>query len=173
MDKPTLMINPDTNFRRADLWNGSIAVKNEEEMLRAFEEKFVKENNTFFTPEKVMSNRASIIADSIGFADGLNHLRCVKAFKGHFDQSNNDSTKVRLNAKFLRLYWLLHIGKWFYIPWLFKRLPKFKKTVWIFENHKLLKVKEVKISNYLFLDAFYERKNLATKIHDESIWEEL
>ena len=171
--KPTLMINPDSNFRRAELWKGSIAVKNEEEIVQAFKEMFVEENRSFFAPDNVIAMRESIIADSIGFADGLNHLRCAKAFKAYLDHLKDDSTKARLNLKFLRLYLLLHIGKWFYIPWLFKRLPKFKKTVWIFENYRLSKVKEGKITNYPFLDSFYERKNLKIKIHNGDIWKEL
>jgi hypothetical protein len=67
----------------------------------------------------------------------------------------------------------LHVGKYFYIPKLFKRLPKLKKTVWVFENYSLDKIKNQKKDVYRDLDSFYSKHNLDSKIINGSIWDEL
>jgi hypothetical protein len=81
--------------------------------------------------------------------------------------------KPSLNIKFLRLFILLHVGKHFYLPNLFKSLPKLKKTVWVFENYTLQKIKTQKKDIYKDLDSFYSKHDLDSKIKNGSIWEEL
>jgi len=56
---------------------------------------------------------------------------------------------------------------------IFQRLPKFKKVVWIFENHKLEGVKKNKPVVTKHLDKFYADRGLNTKIKSGEIWKEL
>lgn len=170
LKKPTLMINPDPDFKRVNLHKGSVSVKNKNEMLHAFNEFFHLKNSLFFDPENIIKSRDQILEDAIGFSDGLNHLRCVKAMKPYLDAIQKRSFLPKINYRFLRLYYLLHIGKYIYIPLLFKNFPKLKKTVWIFENYELHKVKEAKQNNYVFLDKFYSEKGIDTKIKTGEIW---
>jgi len=102
----------------------------------------------------------------------LNHLRCMQVFKP-FLRVDSIKKTPDINWKFLRLYWLLHLGKHFYIPSIFKKLPKLKKTVWVFENYRLDKINKQKKEVYEDLDLFYSKHNLASKIKNGSIWSEL
>lgn len=169
---PTLIINGDANFDRVDLHTGSLHATNTEEVLSAFEELYGKNNLAYFNDNEVVNKRNSIFLNSIGYADGFNHLRCINYFRKYLaDKSSNK--KPSINFKFFRLYIFLHIGKYFYVPNLFKRLPKFKKTVWVFENYSLDKIRNQKKDVYRDLDSFYSKHNLDSKIINGSIWGEL
>ena len=173
LGKPTLIINSDSDFKRVDIYKGSASVKNPTEMLYAFSQLLEENNLAYFEQESILKRRKAIIENSIGFSDGLNHMRIVKSFKPYLNSIQKNDNKIKLNFKFLRIYILLHIGKLFYIPWLFKKMPKFKKTVWVFENYKLEKIKEGRKNLYPHLDAFYIKTNLNDKIRTGEIWEQL
>ncbi len=172
MNVPTLIINGDSNFDRVDLHTGSLHASNSAEVLCAFEELFGKNNLAYFNNNEVVKKRNSIFSNSIGYADGFNHLRCMNYFRKYLaDESTHK--KPSINFKFLRLYILLHLGKHFYIPSIFKKLPKLKKTVWVFENYTLDKIKKQKKEVFKDLDSFYSKHNLDSKIKNGSIWSEL
>ena len=172
MSIPTLIINGDSNFDRVDLHTGSLHATNSAEVLNAFEELFGKNNLAYFNNHEVVEKRNSIFSNSIGYADGLNHLRCMNYFRKYLDEKSSHK-KATINFKFLRLYILLHLGKHFYIPSIFKKLPKLKKTVWVFENYTLDKIKKQKKDVFKDLDSFYSKHNLDSKIKNGSIWSEL
>ncbi len=169
---PTLIINGDANFDRVDLHTGSLHATNSREVLKAFEELYTNNNISYFNGPEIVTRRNAIFSNSIGFADGLNHLRCMQVFKP-FLKNDSIKKKPNINWKFLRLYWLLHLGKYFYIPSIFKKLPKLKKTVWVFENYRLDKINKQKKEVYKDLDLFYSKHDLASKIKNGSIWSEL
>jgi surface carbohydrate biosynthesis protein len=173
LGKPTLIINSDCDFKRAEIYKGSAIVQNPNELIDALSKLFIENDLAYFNNDNFLNIRKEIIEDSIGFSDGLNHLRIGKSFKCFINKQHKSNTKITLNFKFLRLYLLLHIGKIFYFPWLFKRLPKFKKTVWVFENYSLAKIKESKKNIYPYLDTFYKEYNLNEKIENNEIWDEL
>lgn len=172
LGKPTLMVTPDGNFHRASLHKGSLNAKDVEQGLAAMKA-FHDNNLEYFTPTEVVNNRAEIIADSIGYDDGLNHLRAIKAILPFIHKHSKPIQRPKLNMRYMRLYYLLHIGKYFFVKSIFQRLPKFKKVVWIFENYKLTGVKKNKIEVTKHLDAFYKSNDLAQKIESGQIWEEL
>lgn len=173
LDKPTLMINPVTDFVRAEIYKGALIVKTKAEMAQAFSELFERNNIAYFNTDNITQNRDEIIRSSIGFADGLNHLRCAYYFNPFLDENRKTPTKPSLNMRFLRLYWLLHIGKYFYIRKLYEKLPKFKKTIWVFENYKLDKINQLKSEIYVELHKFYQNKRLEERISSNDFWKEL
>jgi len=172
VDTPTLLINPDPNFTRALLHTGSVSVKDSAGFLSLLEH---VENDNFeaFHPLEVLQHRQEILSDAIGFADGLNHLRAVKAFLPFLNKHKKTTTNPVFNWTFFRRYVLLHVGKYFFHEALFKRLPKFKKTVWLYKNRTLHEINDLKPQLYHDLDAFYERKGLNKKIESGAIWQEL
>jgi len=161
MDVPTLMINPVTDFNRLDFYTGSASVTNSAEILSVFSDFFEKNQIETLTAPEIIAKRNEIISQSIGFADGFNHLRVNKAFKPFLQK--RAAQKIGINWKFLRLFLLLHLGKYFYNKQLFERLPKFKKTIWVFENYKLEKIKLLKTKTYSDLENFYHEKGLLSK----------
>lgn len=172
MNIPTLMINPDINFKRVDIYHGSLIVKNTTEIETAFDQFFNQNNNSYFFHPDVLEKRNNIIKNSIGYDDGFNHLRVIKAFKPYLNNLNSPK-KIQLNWKFLRLYLLLHIGKLFYFKVIFEKLPKFKKTIWIFENYKLKKIRHSREKVYKDLDQFYLQNKISTISEIEQFIEKL
>jgi hypothetical protein len=172
MKIPTLIINGDSNFNRVNLHTGSLIAKNANELLNALNQLYSKNNINYFNSIDLVTKRNEIFSNSIGHTDGLNHLRCMKEFRKYLNKKKKEY-KPSINYKFLRLFILLHFGKYFYNPNLFKRLPKFKKTIWVFENFTLDKINKQKKNVYADLDFFYSKNNLNSKIKNGSIWDEL
>lgn len=159
MNVPTLMINPDSNFTRTDLYFGSSLVKNVQDILKVFDLFFNQNDSTFFNQKDVTEKRKNIIKNSIGFDDGFNHLRVIKFIKPFLSRVKSP-LKVELNWRFLKFYLLLHFGKYFYSKRIFENLPKLKKTIWIFENYNLKSIKSKKTKVFQDLDEFYRVNNL-------------
>lgn len=173
LDVPTLKINTAPDFKWADLYKGTASVQNPAELLNVLEQFFRQNNPGIVTPPNVLEQRQAVIANSIGYADGYNHLRCALHFRPFLSATTKPAKKTKFHAKFFRLYLLLHVGKCFYIPWLFKRLPKFRKTVWVFENYTLSRIGRERQNVYEHLDTFYQKERLPEKITSGEIWSEL
>ena len=73
---------------------------------------------------------------------------------------------IKFNAKFYIRHLTYKIGKHFYIRSLFLKLPKFKKTVWIFDRYKLSNIPLIKKKYYNDLDEFYTKNNLSVKLQN-------
>ena len=162
-DRPTLMLNPDVDFRRANTYLGSKIAKSKEEFHEAIDE-LRNKNLAYFSPQDVLERRQTIISESIGFEDGLNHIRCMEAFIPLLRAYSPPTKKAQTSSTFLKRYILLHFGKIFYNKAIFSVLPKFKKTVWLFENRKLSKIKADKDRLKPYLDKYYEKEEVRTRI---------
>jgi hypothetical protein len=172
LDKPTLLINPDIHFTRAELYKGSAIVENTEEFLAVLTQ-FDTEELAYFNQAHLLKERNAILTNAIGHADGLNHLRAIRTVMTQLNQIQVRNSKLPIQRKFLWRAFLLHFGKYFFLEKLFKQLPKFKKTVWIFKNHQLKEVKRLKSVLYPDLDDFYLQNKLNQRIHSGEIWKEL
>ena len=161
MNVPTLMINPDPNFTRVDFYHGSAAVKNANEIEAVFNQYFNDNNADFFFKSEILAKRNDIIKNSIGFDDGFNHLRIIKSFKPYLKTAKKP-INIKINWRFFRLYLLLHLGKNFYKKSIYEKLPKFKKTIWVFENYKLEKIRSGKEKIFKDLDDFYKKSQITT-----------
>ncbi|MGC9345150.1 MAG: hypothetical protein ACP5E3_20765, partial [Bacteroidales bacterium] len=80
---------------------------------------------------------------------------------------------VRMSQKYRFMYFLLMTGRFFYIKNLFLKLPKFKKTVWMFEKWMLENVGQLRKGYKPFLDRFYSEKKISEKIKNHKLWDEL
>ncbi len=170
MQVPTLMINPDPNFHRVNLYKGSMLVHHKEALLNIFQEIFEANDSSKLFANEILTKRTEIIQDAIGYADGFNHLRCLFFLREGLQSTFNSKKKPKLNWRFLRLYGLLHFGKYFYHYSLFKSIPKLKKTVWVFENYQLSEINHKKKLHYPYLDQFYQSKDLDQQIKSQEIW---
>ncbi|MFN5984264.1 MAG: BFO_1060 family glycosyltransferase [Fluviicola sp.] len=173
LNVPTMLINEIDDFKRVSLHQGSFKVNTIEKAIQAFEKLFSENDKSFFNPSNIVEKRNKIFADSIGYSDGLNHLRAINFFSPYLENNSSKNKKIKTNYKFLRLYLLLHIGKFFYSKRIFSKLPKFKKTIWVFENYKLTKIKNQKKSVYEDLAIFYKKMDLKNKIESNQIWNEI
>ncbi len=172
LDKPTLLINPDIHFTRAELYKGSAIVQNQTELLEVLQQ-FDQGEIQFFKQEHLLAERHNILSNAIGYMDGLNHLRAIRCVRHKLEEQAKPKLRLPVNYTFLKRALLLHLGKFFFMENLFSHLPKLKKTVWIFRNHQLKEVKALKKVLYPDLDAFYSKQNLKNRILSGQIWKEL
>ena len=161
-DKPTIFINPDPDFKRDKLYQGTLIASNYTELqayLNEYYEKGIVE--AFLTAEKE-ENRKKLIAATIGYGDGFNHVRAGILLKRTLDKiPANPARSFFISLDFFIKYWLLHVGKYFYIRSLFGKLPKFKKTVWIFDRYKLSNIPHLKEMYYPYLDRFHQKHEVS------------
>ncbi len=52
-------------------------------------------------------------------------------------------------------------------------LPKFKKTVWIYEKYKIKGISALKQKYSLFLDRFYARHRVKERLQQGTLFEDL
>ncbi len=172
----TILINPDVKYFqkfRDELYKGSIIVSNYQSLQDYITEFYSKDIiKEFFTEEKIF-NRKKLITETIGYDDGLNHVRSGFYLMKTLDMVRSANIKVKFSFNFLIKYLLLHIGKYFYNRELFLMLPKFRKTVFIFERYKLKNLIPVKKTYDSFLNDFHEKHNIRDKIHSDEFWSNL
>lgn len=172
-ESPTLLLHPHQDFFRDELYKGSIITQSYEETQSIIDE-YYETGKVKALTRAVLDERKRIIKDTIGFDDGMNHIRT-----GYYlDKTIQNLTKPsarrhKLNIRYFIMYILVILGRPIYSRTVFSKLPKFKKTVWIFEKWTLKGIEELKKEYYPYLDAFYEKNNLAEKIKSGSIWSSL
>ncbi|MEQ8473576.1 MAG: hypothetical protein RIC35_20430 [Marinoscillum sp.] len=159
MDKTTILYNPEEDFPRNNIHIGSPKAKTPEELVNWVDEFFTTGKLGLFQSEQLKKNRQFLIGDAIGFGDGLNHIRAVYYFSKSLNQETLE-VRPKRNWRHLRLYYLMHLGKYFYNKWVFSKLPFFRKTIYVFETMYLKDLASRKMGYYQDLDKFYSRKKL-------------
>lgn len=150
----TILINPDVNFTRNNIYKGSLIVADYSRLQTYIDEFYQKGKVQDFYNRTLANNRSDIIANAIGFGDGRNHLRVCNYFLKSL-KKRNEKQRIPINLRHLRLYFLMHIGKFFYLESLFKHLPGFRKSIYVFKNMKLKGFFARKNEYYKDLDRFY------------------
>jgi surface carbohydrate biosynthesis protein len=160
LGKETLLINPDLNFTRDNACKGSVIAQTYEATQSCIDE-FYREGkiSSFYTDEK-REARTQIIKETIGFDDGLNHVRAAHFLAESMKHISDKKKKRVFRMKYFMRSFNLHAGSLFYNRWLFLRLPKFKKTVWAFDRWRLKNILVLKERYYPFLDEFYKKNHL-------------
>jgi len=158
MGKETVLINPDPDFGRDFAYNGS-AIAQTYEAVQSCIDEFYRDGKIgdFNTSEKV-ELRKTIIEETIGFDDGLNHLRAARYLAESLKKTVERQKKRVFRFEYFLRSFNLHVGSLFYNRWLFLHLPKFKKTVWAFDRWKLKNIPVLKKKYYPFLDEFYKKR---------------
>jgi len=167
LNKHTILVNPDPNFSRDKTFNGSL-IANSYNKLQCYIDEFYTSNKIAeFNSEEKLSFRNQLIEDTIGFSDGFNHIRTGLLFKNMVNEiEKNGINKQRIfSIKYYFKYLLMAIGKYFYIKKIFLKLPKFKKTVWIFENFKLKNIEFLKNKYFKYLDSFHTDNKIKEKLN--------
>jgi hypothetical protein len=117
----------------------------------------------FFSEEKEI-NRNGLIRDIIGFGDGLNHIRVAHFLEKTIGKLKTNKAPV---YKFSPLYFLYHLftiaGGAFYIRSFYKKLYKFNKHLWVFENYKMRDIEKLYSDYSLFLEEFYQKNDIPAK----------
>lgn len=169
---PTVLINPDPDFNRDELYKGSVIVKDGLALQSVLDEFYATGRVKAFEEEKKEVARETIIRNTIGFGDGFNHVRAAYYLKKALEQPS-PTPRFRLNPGYFIMYSLLHLGKHFYNRRLFMILPKFKKTVWIFDKYKLQGVSQLKKKYTFFLERFYTQHKVKERLQQNTLFSDI
>ncbi len=161
LGKATILINSDPEFPRSSPYWASVVVDNAQKLQNCIDEYYESGSIAQFRAKENLREKA--IEDSIGFGDGKNHLRVAYHFRKSIPEKHQ-SRKVPLNLRHLRLFLLMHLGRFFYNRALFMRLPKFKKTLYVFENRLMPGFEERKKACYDFLEQFHKKEGIDAEL---------
>ena len=167
LDKPTILINQVTDFPRTLHYKGSIISNNESELNKLISEHFNNENlKSKFTNEQLQFQKEAT-KDSIGYFDGFNHLRTAFYFSKNFPKKHKE-IKIRFSFRQLRLFLIMHFGKFFYFKKIFLLVPKLRKVIYVYENRNLPGFEERRKVAYGDLKKFHIKNGLykALSNHD-------
>ena len=170
LNKQTILINDDTDFPRNNLHIGSPKISTYKELKTVVNEYYSNASISIFQQEQLEENRAFLVGDTIGFDDGKNHLRVLYYLLKTVDSMKLREDKPKLNLRHLRLYLLMHLGKYFYNKSIFKKLPYFKKTIYVFESMNLPGFNARRKEYMRDLDEFYKNEHIDKKLKNRD-WE--
>lgn len=170
LNKETILLNPDPVFSHDPSYKGSL-VADTYQKVQSYIDEFYQNGKIkdFNTLEKI-DLRKKNIEESIGYADGLNHLRAAYYLNESLLKSRQKLKKPHFRLRFYLRSLSQHVGRRFYIRPLFLLLPKFKKTVWIFDRCNLENISVLKNRYYPYLDEFYTKNGLADMDSQKEFW---
>ncbi|MEG8947847.1 BFO_1060 family glycosyltransferase [Rosettibacter firmus] len=165
MGKQTIFINPDPDFNRDLIYKGSALAKNYNEIQEMISQFYNKGKIDEFFYEDKIKMRNQLINDIIGFGDGFNHIRASLYLKKTIDHYLEG--KYNPTYKFHFWHWLVYIliriAGPFYNKKLYSHIYKLKKHLWVFEDYKMDKLYQLYERYKIFLDKFYQIKNIDEK----------
>lgn len=172
LGKPTLMLAPDPTYNRigqkpiylaqpvaenAQDLNRYLAEMNESGRIRDFE-----------TLEKA-ERRKAIIRDTVGFDDGFNHVR-AGVLLGDLIRRTRTAGKPSRHPRFhfrYFLYWVLIVlGRFFYMPALYRHFRKTLKFDWVFRQYPLTNVKDRLARYSKYLDEFHKTHDIPSRLNE-------
>jgi hypothetical protein len=171
---PTLLLNPDPDFNRDQLYKGSLILHSGQELISCIEQFYHKGSISSFMNQDKILFRQKLIRDTIGWGDGFNHIRTAYYFQKTLEKaSQTGDIRPRFSFKYAWMYVLMELGKYFYIKNVFIRLPKFKKTIWIFEKFRLRNIPVLQARYKHFMEDFYNKHKVAERYKLGTLFEEL
>lgn len=176
MGKETVFINPEIDFNRDKTYLGTPIAKDAESFISYIDEFYSKGSIKDFYTKELKKNRIEIIKSTIGHDDGMNHIRA-----GHYlekvlksiEPGEGQSKKIAFNFKFWFMRFLLVTGSFFYIKKLFLILPKFKKTVWMFDTWRFKNLGQLQERYSPYLKRFYRKNHILEKHAEGTLWNSL
>ncbi len=149
------------NFQRTDFYKGSIKLDSARKAQDVIDE-FYKTGKVseFNSPDKA-STRKQILENYIGFTDGMNHIRA--GYFLHKTVQQTTPARRKFNWKYFLMYIAMEIGSLFFVKSVFKKLPKFSKTVWIFETRSMKNIGPLYRKYSEYLDQFHSEHQIEKK----------
>jgi len=157
---PTILINPDPEFPRSEIRKGCANAGGAEELQSFIAEFYSSGKVAAFNDPEVARNRERITRETIGFSDGMNHIRTLYYLNETLLRTDREKIQYRRNTRFWMQYVYFRMMKPFYSRALFNALPKISKTVWVFERQRLSNIAVLQEKYAPFLDLFYRNVGL-------------
>jgi len=169
LDKPTIVLNKDTNFTRNSIYKGSAIAATPAELHHMIDDFYHTGRIAAFENSKLATIRRLIVSESIGTDDGLNHVRSAY-FLSHALDKHSTASQIKIGWYFTLFYYFYQLFKFVYHRGLFSRMPKLRKTVFIFEKWKLTKLYTRKQELKSYLDTFYQTHEVNTSAVEDTGW---
>ncbi len=168
LNKPTILINEDVNFPRPDQYKGAIIVRHGLE-LDMYIKKIFNTEIALYEDEipKTETFKNELLCQSIGYTDGLNHLRAAYYFSQNIPRSHTPKNII-WSPRHIRLFLLMNIGRFFYSKKLFRRVKKLAKTIYVFENRGLPGLAGRMYQVYKELDNYYSLSKIDSALEDRN-----
>ncbi len=175
LGKETIFINPDPNFNRDQLFKGSVLVNSYENLQEKINEYFQNGKIEDFYKDEKISAREKIIKETIGFDDGMNHIRAGYYLHKTIEKKLN--RKITSTYRFNFYDFLIFLGirffSLFYNRNIFKHIYKLKKHLWVFEDFKLKKIPVLYKQYSKYLNEFYNLNDVSNKFKKGILYKEL
>lgn len=184
MGKQTIFINPEKDFNRDLLYNGSALIQSYDEFQKLINEFYSSGRIEQFFDKEKSATRNELIKNVIGFGDGMNHIRAAfyfqetinKYFRTDNRQQAADNRSPITNNQSLYsfhfwhflVYYLIRIAGPFYNRAIYSRLYKLKKHLWVFENYRMTKLHDLYKRYLPFFDEFYQEHSIEQLFKEKS-----
>ena len=176
MGKETIFINPDPNFNRDELYKGSVMVANYADLQNNINVFYEKGSMPEFNAPGKVQKREEIAEKTIGFSDGMNHIRAGYYFKKVVDKIRNEKPEIKYKFRLFDviIYLSFVLSRPFYIKPVFLKIYKFKKIVWVYENWNVnIGIMYLYKKYSVFLDRFYKENKIEEKYSGGSLFQSL
>lgn len=117
-----------------------------------------------FNTDEMHRLRQEILANAIGYTDGLNHVRAGFYLKKVVDELNKkerETPHTKLNMKHLFYHLLIRVGLIVYNRSLFSQWKWASKFIWLFEEYTLVNAKRLQAEYNSYLEPLYKKLEIA------------
>jgi hypothetical protein len=174
LNKPTVFLNPEPEFKRADLVKGSVVARNAAEFQSIIDQWYGTGTISEFHSEETTRQRRSLITDSVGYGDGFNHMRAAY-YLGRTIENLQRRSKPRYRFSSVQLFFHLFtvIGGMMYLRSLYRHMYKLKKHLWVFENYRMAGLGQLYTKYSHFLETFYVKHNIEERFQAKTLFDSI
>jgi hypothetical protein len=174
MKKPTVFLNPEPNFKRADLVKGSAIARGAAEFQTMIDQWYSTGTISEFNSEKTAQQRQSLITESAGSSDGFNHIRTAWYLSRVIEDLQRRS-KPRYRFSFVQLFFhlLTVVGGMMYVRSLYRHMYRLKKHLWVFENYRMTGVEQLYTRYSHFLETFYVKHRIEERFQAGTLFDSI
>ncbi|MEX0330096.1 MAG: BFO_1060 family glycosyltransferase [Puniceicoccaceae bacterium] len=167
MGKETVFIVPDDDFPRTELHEGFPEVRNYPDLQQMTEAFF--SGGSLPSYEALSGRRNEIIVNTIGWSDGLNHVRAAY-YLSRTLESAPPAAKSGISWYYFLVYWIL---RGLTAPWFPRRLyalPFLSSKSWVLKRYSLVNLPRLRERYRPFLESFYTRNDIPGRFRDGSLF---
>ncbi len=179
MGKQSVMIRTIENFsetHKQKKFHLAQPVANTPELLDDYIKEFYKkgEIEAFNDPER-QKFRREVVKNSIGFDDGLNHIRTCYYLSKVLDKVREGKfvLKRKFRFRYFMMYLMIKAGLLFYNRRVYSWFKITRKFIFVFEEYSLKNVDRLYQKYSLFLDQAYKKMGLGENLKDGSFMKKL
>jgi hypothetical protein len=174
LNKPTVFLNPEPEFKRADLVQGSAVARSAAEFQSMIDRWYSTGTFSEFDSEEAKQQRQKLITDSVGYGDGFNHIRAAY-YLGRTIEDLQRRSKPRYRFSSVQLFFHLFtvIGGMMYVRSLYRHMYKLKKHLWVFENYRMAGLGQLYTKYSHFLETFYVKHNIEERFQARTLFDSI